>query len=78
MSALSDRAAQLAGRPVEVEETTDGKYIVLWMNLSHPPPPKGDTEGDALLGFIKMMERIKQEDTDGSSGDNVPDSQVIS
>lgn len=79
MKELYEQASQLAGRTVEVEQTTDGKFIVLWMNLNHAPPPKGDTELEALQNFINMMKSLKPEDTDGrNDGDNAPDSQVVS
>jgi len=57
---LQARADELAGRPVEVEQTKDGKYIVLFMQFSQPPPPKGDTPEEALTGFIKKMEAYRQ------------------
>lgn len=55
MRELYDRAEQLAGRPVEVEKTKDGKYIVLFMALGHSPPPKGDTEKEALEEFVSWL-----------------------
>ena len=48
-------AEELAGRNIEVEKTKDGKYIVMWMSFSSPPPPKGDCVKDALLEFIKYL-----------------------
>lgn len=75
---LLERASSLAGRPVEVEQTTDGKYIVLWMSLSYPPPPKGATEEEALQLFIDHMSKLPKEDTDGNDGDNTTDPQVVS
>jgi hypothetical protein len=56
---LYAKAEQLAGRPVEVDQTKDGKFIVLWMSFGRSPPPKADTEVLALEGFIEMMERVK-------------------
>ena len=47
------QAEKLTGRPVEVEKTKDNKYIVLYMNLMGPPPPKADTEEDSLARFIE-------------------------
>lgn len=55
IKALYEEAGRLAGRPVEVEQTEDGKYIVLWMHFQASPPPKGDTEEAALQAFINMM-----------------------
>lgn len=65
--ALYTEAARLAGRPVEVEETTDGKFIVLWLHFQASPPPKADTEAKALAGFIAMM--LQRKGTD----DNLPE-----
>lgn len=59
---LYAKAAELAGRPVEVEQTTDGKWIVLWMHFQASPPPKGDSEDAALQGFIDMMLQRKGAD----------------
>lgn len=50
------QAEKLTGRPVEVEKTRDGKYIVLYMNLMSTPPPKADTEDDALTRFIEWYQ----------------------
>lgn len=54
--ALYARAAELAGRPVEVEQLLDGGYIVLWLCFEKSPPPMGATEEEALTGFIAYME----------------------
>lgn len=51
------RAADLVGRPVDVQKTTFGKFIVLWMSLSHSPPPRGDSEEEALRLFIEWYEK---------------------
>ena len=53
MQKLYEKAAELAGRTVEVEKTKDGKYIVLFLVLGASPPPKGDTEQEALEKFIE-------------------------
>jgi len=54
---LLNKALLLAGRDeLEVEATTDGKFVVLWMSFDSPPPPKGDTHDEALELFIKWME----------------------
>jgi len=55
MHDLYTKAEQLAGRPVEVEKTKDGKYIVLFMVLGQSPPPKCDTEQEALEKFIEWL-----------------------
>lgn len=62
---LKAKAESLAMRPVEVEQTLDGKYIVLFMRFMHSPPPKGDTEQEALEKFIEYMEH--------SPGKELPD-----
>lgn len=56
MEELLKRAAELAGREVEVEKVKDGKYIVLFLSLTSPPPPKGETPEKALENFITWME----------------------
>jgi hypothetical protein len=43
---------EILGRPLEVEQTRDGKYIVLYMNFGCSPPPKGCTPEDAIEKFI--------------------------
>ena len=53
MHELYSKAVQLAGRSIEIEKTKDGKYIVVFMVLGHSPPPKGDTEKEALEKFIE-------------------------
>lgn len=55
---LYAKVAELVGRPVEVERTKDGKYIVLFMALGFPPPPKGDDEKGALEAFLSWAEGI--------------------
>ena len=69
---LLKRAEELAGRPVELEQTQDGQWIVLWMSFGALPPPKAATEEAALQGFIDMMlqrkaagDNLPEEDTDG-------------
>lgn len=56
---LKQRAAELAGRAVEVLATTDGMFIVDYMRFDQPPPPKGATEEGALQGFIVWLEAYK-------------------
>jgi hypothetical protein len=57
MEELYKRAAELAGRDVEVETTKDGKHIVLYMVFNQSPPPKGNSERDALEKFIEWAEK---------------------
>lgn len=45
---------QLINREPEIARTTDGKFIVLFMRFGFPPPPKGETEQEALEKFIKF------------------------
>lgn len=59
---LTAKAAHLAGRPVEVEKLKDGSYIVLFMSLTSPPPPKAATPEKALENFIAWMEGMPQRD----------------
>jgi len=39
----------------EVEQTRDGKYIVLYMNFGCSPPPKGDTPEEAVAKFKEYL-----------------------
>jgi hypothetical protein len=64
MENLYEQAKVLAGREVVVAQTTDGKYVVEWLSFSHAPPPKADTEKEALEGFISMMFKIKERDNE--------------
>lgn len=52
---LTAKAEALAGRPVEVEQTTDGMYVVTWFAYGESPPPKAATVEEALQGFIDKM-----------------------
>lgn len=60
MDELHKRAAELAGRDVEVEQTTDGQHIVIFMRFDKSPPPKAPTAQEALALFISWMEAHKQ------------------
>ena len=64
LDGLYKKAAELAGRPVEVMEITTVRHAVLWMRFGVSPPPAGSTEAEALELFIEMMERIKRDDAD--------------
>jgi len=55
LSPLYSEAAKLAGRPVEVIGTKDGKYVVEWFCFGESPPPVAGTEETALQGFIEKM-----------------------
>jgi len=50
--ALFAEAEQLIGRPIEIDQTRDGKFIALWMSFGRQPPPKGDSPGEALEKFV--------------------------
>lgn len=52
---LFKEAEELAGRPVEVEQTKDKKFVVLYMVFDQSPPPKAETEEGALQAFIDWM-----------------------
>jgi hypothetical protein len=56
MEELFKTASDLAGREVEVEKLKDGRYVVLFMSLTENPPPKADTEEEALIAFIKWAQ----------------------
>jgi hypothetical protein len=51
----------ILGYEVETDKTTDGKFIVLYMNFNKAPPPKGDTEEEALSNFLTWL----KENTNG-------------
>lgn len=53
---LHAKAASLAGREVEVQQTKDGMFIVLYMCFGKRPPPKGTTPKEALRLFVDYME----------------------
>lgn len=63
LDTLLEEASALAGRPVEYDETTDGKYVVLFMQFDQSPPPKGDTPLEAVQLFIDYMKA--KSDTQG-------------
>jgi len=51
---LQELANFLANRVVQVGPTTDGNFIVLFIDFNAPPPPKCKTIIEALKGFIDM------------------------
>lgn len=53
---LLEKVKVLLDREVEIQKTEDGKYVVLYMSLVSPPPPKGDSKKEALEKFIKWYE----------------------
>lgn len=61
-----DEAEALCGRPVEVDRTLDGRYIVVWLNAQRRPPPKGDTPKEALDGFIAHLKSQSAEEASAS------------
>lgn len=65
MKELYAEASKLAGRDVEVDQTKDGEFIVLFLQFEKSPPPKGHTEQEALENFIEYMLNKKGE------GDNL-------
>lgn len=48
---LEEKIVSLIGE-CEVERLKDGKYIVMFMSFSAPPPPTGTTEEEAMTNFI--------------------------
>jgi len=64
LNQLYIKAEGLAGRPVEVEQLQDGRFIVMWMRFDVPPPEPGSTEVEALERFIdKMLQLPKEPDS---------------
>ena len=63
-SSLYTKAAELAGRPVEVEKLQDGRFIVMWMRFETSPPEPASTEDGALQNFVdKMLQLPKEPDS---------------
>jgi len=65
----------LIDRDPEMGRTTDGKFIVLFMRFNMPPPPKGNTELEALENFIKYYQENsigndRNKDTEESDSTN--------
>lgn len=53
---LYAKAKAITGREVEVQQTKDGRFIVLYMCFGKKPPPKGATPKEALRLFVDYME----------------------
>lgn len=56
---LYSEAEKLAGRPVEVDRTAKGEYIVAWFNINTTPPPVCFGEAEALEKFIEKLSAEK-------------------
>jgi hypothetical protein len=73
---LKSELEKLIGREVEVVKTTDGKYIVLFMNFNCPPPPKCDTPEEAIERFAeywsKHENRIRPPFEDSEDAESAP------
>ena len=69
LSSLKEAAEALAGRELDVETTADGKHIVLFLDFSLPPPPKGDSPEEAYLGFAGWLKehQVQRGLVDGAS-----------
>lgn len=61
---LKQKAEELAGREVTVQQLTDGKYIAEWFSFQHAPPPSADTEENAYKVFIDYMNTLKEKNND--------------
>lgn len=59
---LLKEASTLLNREVEVQQTKDGKYIVLYMSFSSPPPPKGENPEEALERFIEWFKAMPKQE----------------
>jgi len=72
ISDLYKKAAELAGRDVEVMTLPNGKFVVLWMSFNSKPPQPGDTEEEALNNFIQLQSSLAADnmvhDTDDTVG----------
>lgn len=56
---LQIEAEHLAGRPLEVEKTADGQWIVLYMSFDVGTPPKGDDPKEAWEKFLVWIKGVK-------------------
>lgn len=59
---LLKEASDLVGRPVDVDRTKDGAFIVLYMCFGKKPPPKGKTREEALVNFIAYIKSNRSVD----------------
>lgn len=51
-------AEQLVGHELAVEQTTDGKYVVMFMRFNQSPPPKADSENEAYKAFVEYYAKL--------------------
>lgn len=56
---LLEVVSEMIGRKAEVEKLQDGKYAVVYFNVTEPPPPKGNTEEEALKSFIQQLLNLR-------------------
>lgn len=73
---LLKEASELLGRGVEVVKTEKGKYIVLFMSLTSPPPPCADTQEEALRRFIMWYKQSFRDPDQIIEGDLLHDTGI--
>ena len=59
---IRDRVNLLAGREVDVEQLSDGRYVPLWMSFDSPPPKPEATVDKALEGLLHLLLSISKTD----------------
>lgn len=62
-----EKIKALIGRDFEVVPLTSGGFAVEYLNFSAPPPPKGETEQEAMEKFLEYfggLEAESKENTD--------------
>jgi hypothetical protein len=60
MDDLLNKAEQLTGRSVDIEEVEGGDYAVVYMDFMRPSPPTGKTELEALEKFVGWLKEKRE------------------
>lgn len=64
---IHEQVNLLAGREVDIEQLSDGRYVPLWMSFDYPPPKPEDTADKALEGLLHLL--LSMPKTDASLPD---------
>ena len=68
-----EKADKLAGRPVEVEELENGKFIALWLSFGKAPPKAGSSKEEALENLVQHLGGTQDGTTNTESGSGAED-----